>query len=192
VFTDQIPVSNLSNFLILEAIDSEVLIGSQRINKIKLNKYLSRYDLRFCLYLMDKYLSGYIFKIQINKLTLYFINNYKNNEIIQKISPILQFNIKNNGNDFFSKQDYNYFNSLIPCTKFKSSPDIGYYAYSFSLLPTELQPSGHLNFNFLDNVELDIDSSELVKSEPYNLKVVVKEYQIIRIMSGIGSLAWLN
>ena len=192
IFTDQIPVSNLSNFLILEAINSEILVGSQRINKIKLNKYLSNYDLRFCLFLINKYLSKYVFKIQINRLTLYFINNYKNIEKIQKISPITQLNIKNNGNDFFSKQNYNYFNSLIPCTKFKSSPDIGYYAYSFSLLPNELQPSGHLNFSFLDNVELDIDSSDLVKSEPYNLKVIVKEYQIIRIMSGIGSLAWLN
>ena len=192
VFTDQIPVSNLSNFLILEAITSEILVGSQRIDKIKLNKYLSRYNLEFCLYLIDKYLYRFKFKIQINRLTLYLINNYKNIEKIQKISPITQFNIKNNGNDFFSKQDYNYFNSLIPCTKFKSSPDIGFYVYSFSLLPTELQPSGHLNFNFLDNVELYIDSSDLVKFEPYNLKVIVKEYQIIRIMSGIGSLAWLN
>ena len=141
---------------------------------------------------MDKFLINHTLKNQIYKLTLYFNNNYKNNKKIQKISPISQFNIKNNGNDFLSKQDYNYFNSLIPCTKFKSSPDIGYYVYSFSLLPTELQPSGHLNFNFLDNVELDIDSNDLVITEPYNLKVIVKEYQIIRIMSGIGSLAWLN
>ena len=192
IFTDQIPISNLNNFLILEAINSELLIGSHRIDIINANIFLSRYDLKFCLYLMDKFLINHTLKNQIYKLTLYFNNNYKNNKKIQKISPISQFNIKNNGNDFLSKQDYNYFNSLIPCTKFKSSPDIGYYVYSFSLLPTELQPSGHLNFNFLDNVELDIDSNDLVITEPYNLKVIVKEYQIIRIMSGIGSLAWLN
>jgi hypothetical protein len=192
VFTDKIPITNLNNFLIIESINSEILVGSERINKLKVNKYLSRYDLKFCLYLMDKYLTNHQLKNQIYKLTLYFSNNYKDIEKIKKISPITKFNIKNNGNDFFTKQDYNYFNSLIPCTKFKSSPDIGYYVYSFSLLPSELQPSGHLNFNFLDNVELDIDSSDMVKSEPYNLKVIVKEYQIIRIMSGIGSLAWLN
>jgi hypothetical protein len=64
--------------------------------------------------------------------------------------------------------------------------------YTFSLVPNDLQPSGHLNFNFFDNISLDIDSNELVTNEPYNLKVIVKEYQIIRIMSGIGSLAWLN
>jgi hypothetical protein len=101
-------------------------------------------------------------------------------------------NYKNNGNDLFAKQSSIFFNSLLPCTKFKSSPDIGYYAYTFSLDPTELQPSGHLNFNFLDNIEIDIDSNNLVIEEPYNLKVIVKEYQILRIMSGLGSLAWLN
>ena len=101
-------------------------------------------------------------------------------------------NFKNNGSDLFSKQNYIYFNSVLPCTKFKSSPPIGYYVYSFSLTPLELQHSGHLNFNFLDNFQVDIDSNNLVLTEPYNLKVIVKEYQIIRIMSGIGSLAWLN
>ena len=193
VFTDDIPTSNINSFLILEAIDSEILINNSiRINQIKSNNFLNKFELRFVLYLMDKFLKGNEINIQIYRLSKYFDKLYKNKKVSTDVSPILQMNFKNNGSDLFSKQNYIYFNSVLPCTKFKSSPPIGYYVYSFSLTPLELQHSGHLNFNFLDNFQVDIDSNELVLSEPYNLKVIVKEYQIIRIMSGIGSLAWLN
>ena len=193
VFTDEIPTSYINSFLILEAIDNELLINnSTRIVTIKSNDYLSKYELRFVLYLMDKFLTNNDLITQIYRLTIYFDKLYKNKEVINDVSPIIRMNLKNNGDDFFAKQDYNYFNSVIPCVKFKSSPDVGYYAYTFSLNPIELQHSGHLNFNFLDNVQVDIDSNDLVLTEPYNLKVIVKEYQIIRIMSGFGSLAWLN
>lgn len=193
VFTDEIPTTYIDSFLIIEAIDNEIIIGtSTRITNIQLNDYLNKFELRFELYLMDKYLKNNELNTQLYRLTLYFNKLYKNQKVSTDVSPIIEMKLKNNGDDFFSKKQYNYLNSVIPCDKFKSSPDIGYYAYSFSLNPTELQHSGHLNFNFLDNVQVEIDSNDLVLSEPYNLKVIVKEYQIIRIMSGIGSLAWLN
>ncbi len=192
VFTEEIPTTYLNSFLILEEIDKELLVNNTpRIIKITSNEYLNKFELKFELYLMDKYLKNHNINFQINRLTIYFNKLYKNQKTSTDISPIINMTLKNNGDEFFSKQDYNYFNSLVPSVKFKSSPNIGYYIYSFSLNPTELQHSGHLNFNFLDNVQVDIESNDLVLSEPYNLKVIVKEYQIIRIMSGIGSLAWL-
>ena len=183
----------INSFLILKAIDNEILLNnSTRIMAIKSNNFLNKFELKFELYLIDKFLKDNQLNVQIYRLTQYFDKLYKNKKNSIDVSPILNMNLKNNGTDLFSKQDYTYFNSLLPCTKFKSSPPIGYYVYSFSLNPLELQHSGHLNFNFLDNFQVDVDSNNFVLLEPYNLKVIVKEYQIIRIMSGIGSLAWLN
>jgi hypothetical protein len=101
-------------------------------------------------------------------------------------------NIQSNAVDLIPTYDHNYFNSVIPYTKFLNSPPIGYYAATFSLFPYDKQPSGHLNFNHLDNVVLNITADPNVTNEPFNLSTVVKEYQILRIMSGLGSLAWTN
>jgi hypothetical protein len=55
----------------------------------------------------------------------------------------------------------------------------------------EKQPSGHLNFTHYDDILFTIKSNRKVINEPYKIIPVVKEYNILRIMSGIGSLAWI-
>ena len=89
--------------------------------------------------------------------------------------------------------DDTYFNTLIPYQKFYNSPPIGYYIHTFSLYPLDKQPSGHLNFNNLENITLNIETSIIDNdNEPFNLVAIVKEYQILRVMSGQASLAWTN
>jgi hypothetical protein len=57
----------------------------------------------------------------------------------------------------------------------------------------EKQPSGHLNFNHLENITLNIETSiSENNNEPFNLIGVIKEYQILRVMGGQASLAWMN
>ena len=85
-----------------------------------------------------------------------------------------------------------YFNNLIPYDKFKNSVPTGYYVYTFSLNPLDKQPNGHLNFSNLDNVILTLTNDQNINEEPFNLKIIVKEYQILRLMSGLGALAWHN
>ena len=139
---------------------------------------------------MDKYLSNILLDTQIVRLTLYFIHLYKNNVITKEKSPILNFNLQSNGNDLFHSFDQSYFNAVVPYQKFLNSVPEGYYNYSFSLNPLDKQYSGHTNFNYIDNVVVNLTSDSLVLTEPYNLKTIVKEYQILRFMSGLGSLAW--
>ena len=103
-----------------------------------------------------------------------------------------ELNIKTSGTDLFRSMDVNYLNAVIPFKKYLTSADYGYYAYSFALNPTEKQPSGHINFTTLNDVTVNTINKENVKKDPYMLKTVVREYQIIRIMSGMGALAWLN
>jgi hypothetical protein len=125
-------------------------------------------------------------------LTIYIKYHFKNEIIIDPISPIETLCIKANGSDLFSARDWTYFTNVIPVQKYKNSLPTGYYTYSFSLYPTDDQYSGHLNFSHFDDITFQIQSNELVNTSPYKLVTIAKEYNILRLMSGIGSLAWIN
>jgi hypothetical protein len=183
----------INDYQILRNINQEILINnSDRLKIINNDSLLKQYNINFILFIIDKYLQNMDQSLQISKVKLYLIHLHKNNQNIIEYSPIKTLNIQSNGVDFMPALDNNYYNSLIPYQKFYNSPPIGYYCTSFSLYPCDNQPSGHLNFNSFDNVILNITSDNNVLNEPYNLSVVVKEYQVLRIMSGLGSLAWLN
>ena len=143
------------------------------------------------IYLDEKYKKNLL---NLNKkkynLELYYTKIYNYKEIKTPIPIIESMVIKANGKDLFKEINHTYFNKIIPYQKYLNSVDMGYHVYSFSLNPLDNQPSGHLNFNLFDNIVFDIDSNDLVNQEPYNLKVIVKEYQVLRIMSGLCSLAW--
>lgn len=178
----------LNDFVLIDNINNEILINnSSRINYIKNDIFFYKYELHFILFLMDKY-----FK-QLSNLKLYLSNIYTNKQKINYISPIQTINIQSNGVDIVPQYEYNYFNSVIPYQKFHNSPPIGYYTYSFALNSYEQQPSGHLNFTHLENVFLKLTNNiSSNNNEPFNLINIVKEYQILRIMSGQGALGWLN
>ena len=162
-------------------------------NRIKtlLDNFDSKY-LNYFMYYCDKYLSKYIIKEQIYTLQLYLKFQYSDKIIIDEISPLEALSIKVNGSEIFVKRDSLYYNCVIPYSKFKNSIPTGYYVYSFSLYPLEDQHSGHLNFTHFDDIIFSIDSASNVINNPYLLNVMVKEYNILRIMSGIGSLAWIS
>ena len=72
--------------------------------------------------------------------------------------------------------------------------------YSFAIAPEEHQPSGTCNFSRIDNATLVIDSIRTstdignypTKSDPYNFRLYAVNYNILRIMSGMGGLAYSN
>ena len=67
--------------------------------------------------------------------------------------------------------------------------------YSFCLKPEEHQPSGTCNFSRLDSVELIIEgiNTELTGDDgPGVLNVCAINYNVLRIMSGMGGLAYSN
>lgn len=183
-----------NDFIILKNIETEIILNnSSRIIFINNDELFNKYELKYILYLMDKYCKNYSFENQIKNIRLYLIYIYKNNVSSIDISPIKTLNIQSNGVDLVPTLDDTYYNTLIPYLKFQNSPPIGYYTHTFSLFPLDKQPSGHLNFNHLENVTLNIETSiNENNGEPFNLVAIVKEYQILRIMSGQASLAWFN
>jgi hypothetical protein len=169
----------------------------------------TNYDLlKYLMYYQIKYLSAFDSVTQTGKInyliTMYLKYQYSTQIIWEEESFISSLTIKANGTDLFSERDWLYFNSAVPYSKFKNSLPQGYYAYTFSLYPLDGQPSGHLNFTNFDDIVMKVKSNPLVvnnKSEsqvlnnepkPYILSTVVKEYNILRIMSGFGSVAWIN
>ena len=57
--------------------------------------------------------------------------------------------------------------------------------YSFALKPEEHQPSGTCNFSRIDNAQLYSDTQE-------QRDVFAVNYNVLRIMSGMGGLAYSN
>jgi hypothetical protein len=65
------------------------------------------------------------------------------------------------------------------------------YAYSFALNPEEHQPSGTCNFSRIDNATLSLTKTTGSFVEGI-LKVFAVNYNVLRIMSGMGGLAYSN
>ena len=57
--------------------------------------------------------------------------------------------------------------------------------YSFCLKPAEHQPSGTCNFSRIDNSQLKCTTSQA-------LYIYAINYNVLRIMSGMGGLAYSN
>ena len=68
--------------------------------------------------------------------------------------------------------------------------------YSFALQPEEHQPSGTCNFSRIDTTTLVFDSFKTgtfpTKSRPFNFRIYAVNYNIFRVMSGMGGLAYSN
>jgi hypothetical protein len=73
--------------------------------------------------------------------------------------------------------------------------------YSFALQPEEHQPSGTCNFSRIDTTTLVYESFTRAnntsvnfpsKSRPYNFRMYAVNYNIFRVMSGMGGLAYSN
>ena len=65
------------------------------------------------------------------------------------------------------------------------------YVYSFALKPEEHQPSGTCNFSRVDNAKLITDPVDFGTSTT-TYKVFAHNYNVFRVMSGIGGLAYSN
>ena len=152
----------------------------------------SNYNLlKYILYFENKYLTALNNNQKDYTLCLYLTYMFSTKVSIKEISPIESMVFKANGADLFAERDYSYFTNVVSYQKFNNSLPTGYYVYTFSLYPLDKQYSGHLNFTNFDDIVIKITSNSLVLSEQYKLSTIIKEYNILRVMSGLASLAWI-
>ena len=95
-----------------------------------------------------------------------------------------------NGNDRFSEREGFYFNVVQPFQTHTGQPAPGINVYSFSLKPEDYQPSGTCNFSRIDSAELSLSLSTNIQSFTSKARVYALSYNILRIMSGMGGLAY--
>jgi hypothetical protein len=76
----------------------------------------------------------------------------------------------------------------VPYYDYLVEPFGGFYMYSFALNPEDHQPSGTCNFSRIDNSILSLDLNTQVK----NIRIWAVNYNILRIMSGMGGVAYSN
>ena len=106
--------------------------------------------------------------------------------------------IQLNGHDRFSERQGRYFNLVQPYQHHTNVPATGINVYSFGLKPEEHQPSGTCNMSRIDNATLQLMlTAESLKKEAgaaqsVDLFVYATNYNVLRIMSGMGGLAYSN
>ena len=116
------------------------------------------------------------------------------------------FQIKLNGHDRMAAQPLNYFTqlqvyeyhtgtpvttsnaALTPGTAAGNCSVAGIAVYSFALKPEEHQPSGTCNFSRIDNAQLVSTGGTATNT----VVVFAVNYNVLRIMSGMGGLAYSN
>jgi hypothetical protein len=94
-----------------------------------------------------------------------------------------------NGHERFSVRDRSYFELVQPYQHHERVPvDKNISVYSFALKPEEHQPSGTCNMSRIDNATLNL-GTPLPNT---NIKVFAVNYNVLRVMSGMGGLAYSN
>ena len=106
-------------------------------------------------------------------------------------NPIKTAKLQLNGHDRFSTRDGNYFNYVQPYQHFTVTPCDGINVYSFALKPIDHQPSGTCNFSRIDNTTLNLTTSASNTNSGV-CKVYCVNYNVFRVMSGMGGLAYSN
>tara|TARA_B100000787_G_scaffold168677_1_gene157910 strand:+ start:860 stop:2242 length:1383 start_codon:yes stop_codon:yes gene_type:complete len=112
-------------------------------------------------------------------------NNHDKNS-----NPVLQAKIMLNGNDRFATRKGDYFSTVQPFQHHENTPNEyhkGINLYSFALKPEEHQPSGTLNMSRIDTAVLSLSSNT-----GGTIFIFAVNYNVLRILSGMGGLAYSN
>jgi hypothetical protein len=127
---------------------------------------------------------------------------------IYDIDLTLKAQIRLNSLDRFKRREGSYFRCLqpyqyhtggdrqtgyisplpLPYVDYLVEPFGGFYMYSFALNPEEYQPSGACNFSRIDNSILSLD----LNTQASIIHIWAINYNVLRIMSGMGGVAYSN
>ncbi len=99
----------------------------------------------------------------------------------------------NGSSDRFAEREGNYFSYVQPYQHHTNIPaNCGINVYSFALKPEEHQPSGSLNMSRIDNTTLTLTSAFSSSVTGVSVNVYAVNYNVLRILSGMGGLAYAN
>jgi hypothetical protein len=110
---------------------------------------------------------------------------------------IYECSLQLNGQDRMQSLPGAYFNVVQPFQHHSGRSNSGVYMYSFAIKPEEHQPSGTCNFSRIDSATLvfSVDGGVFIGNQDtanYDIRVYATNYNILRVMSGMGGLAYSN
>lgn len=106
--------------------------------------------------------------------------------------PVKEAKILLNGHDRFTERAGSYFRLVQPYQHHTCVPNKHIYVYSFALKPEEHQPSGTCNFSRIDNATLSLTFGGTDGISSGKVKIFAVNVNVLRIMSGMGGLAYSN
>jgi hypothetical protein len=109
-------------------------------------------------------------------------------------NPVVTAKLQLNGQDRFSEREGSYFDLVQPYQHHTRNPDTGINVYSFALRPEEHQPSGTCNMSRIDNASLQLvlSTNAIGGTATAKVRVYATNYNVLRVMSGMGGLAYSN
>ena len=184
--------------------------GSESVSSTKLNSKLSfNHPCKELVWFASKKLSTDTVQVQNNNWFNYttaqnvidittnapYNKNLLHNKAVGSTNPITTAKLILNGNDRFSVRNGSYFNLVQPFQHHENIPtNAGINVYSFALKPEEHQPSGTLNMSRIDTatLSLDLNSTLTTTNMSSTVNVYAVNYNVLRILSGMGGLAYSN
>jgi hypothetical protein len=109
-------------------------------------------------------------------------------------NPIEVAKLQLNGQDRFTEREGRYFSVVQPFQHHTRTPSPGINVYSFALKPEEHQPSGTCNFSRIDKatLQLTVSVNTVRSGRTAQVRVYAVNYNVLRVMSGMGGLAYSN
>jgi hypothetical protein len=109
-------------------------------------------------------------------------------------NPVVTALLQLNGHDRFQVREGRYFNEVQPYQHHTNIPAVGVNVYSFALNPEQHQPSGTCNLSRIDNTTLllTVSNNAVGTNTTSTVYVYATNYNVLRVMSGMGGLAYSN
>jgi hypothetical protein len=109
-------------------------------------------------------------------------------------NPVEVAKVQLNGQDRFDEREGPYFDRVQPWQHHTRTPSTGINVYSFALKPEEHQPSGTCNFSRIDKATLNLTLSvnTTFQQRTAKVRIYAVNYNVLRVMSGMGGLAYSN
>ena len=109
-------------------------------------------------------------------------------------NPVEVAKLQLNGQDRFTEREGDYFSRVQPYQHHCRTPSQGICSYSFAIRPEEHQPSGTCNFSRIDKatLQLTVSINTVQQERTAQVRVYALNYNVLRVMSGMGGLAYSN
>lgn len=127
------------------------------------------------------------------KELIWVLRNPVNRDGLKYYKDLSTAKLQLNGHDRFAERGGDYFRLIQPFqhhTRVPVGDEKAIYVYSFALKPEEHQPSGTLNMSRIDTASLKL--SLKTGCTATSVSVFATNYNVLRIMSGMGGLSYAN